>query len=117
MSTRAKLSLADIALALREEQVQARVVHYKADVQTSPELDAITAQVVAELQQLQQAVASATTTARQEQAEDRAQIEIDLIKNLKIGLARLFQPEKLSSLVERKLGEVSKRFARLFFES
>jgi hypothetical protein len=117
MSTEAKLSLADFALALREEQVQARVVHYKADLQTSPELDAITAQVVAELQQLQQAVASVTGTVRQEQAEDRAQIEIDLIRNLKIGLARLFHPEKLSSLVERKLGEVSKRFARLFFES
>src|SRR5580658_295947 len=60
MSTQAKLSLANIALALREEQVQARVVHYKADLQTSPELDAITAQVVAELQQLQSAVATAT---------------------------------------------------------
>jgi hypothetical protein len=117
MSTQAKLSLADIALALREEQVQARVVHYKADLQTSPELDAITAQVVAELQQLQQAVASATGTALREQAGDRAQIEIDLIQNLKVGLARLFHPNKLSNLIERKLGEVSKRFARLFFES
>jgi hypothetical protein len=117
MSTQAKNSLADIALALREEQVQARVIHYKADLQTSPELDAITAQVVAELQQLQQAVASATGTVRLEQAEDRAQIEIDLIRNLKVGLARLFHPERLSNVVERKLGEVSKRFARIFFES
>jgi len=116
MSTQAKLSLANIALALREEQVQARVVHYKADLQTSPELDAITAQVVAELQMLQQAVKTATVRPDQ-QPDDRAQVEIELIKNLKVGLGRLFHPERLGNLVERKLGEVSKRFARLFFES
>jgi len=115
MSTQAKLSLANIALALREEQVQARVVHYKADLQTSPELDAITAQVVAELKQLQQAVASATPKA--EHGGDRAQVEIELIKNLKGALGRLFHEGRLSNLVERKLGETSKRFARLFFES
>ena len=115
MSTQAKLSLANIALALREEQVQARVVHYKADLQTSPELDEITAQVVAELRQLQDAVKA--TTAKTEQPTDRAQVEIELIKNLKVGLGRLFQPDRLGNLVERKLGEVSKRFARLFFES
>ncbi len=114
MSTQAKLSLANIALALREEQVQARVVHYKADLQTSPELDAITAQVVAELQQLQDSVRSST---RQAQPEDRAQVEIELIRNLKMGLGRLFHVGRLGNPVERKLGEVSKRFARLFFES
>jgi hypothetical protein len=115
MSTQAKLSLANIALALREEQVQARVIHYKAELQTSPELDAITAQVVAELQQLQQSVAKANS--KQEQPDDRAQVEIELIKNLKLGLARLFHADKVTNVVERKLGEVSKRFARLFFES
>ncbi len=117
MSTRAKLSLANIALALREEQVQARVVHYKAELQTSPELDAITAQVVAELQQLQHAVAKATAMSRPPPTDDRAQVEIELIKNLKTGLARLFPDGRLSHLIERKVGEVSKRFARLFFES
>jgi len=115
MSTQAKMSLANIAFALREEQVQARVVHYKADLQTSPELDAITAQVVAELRQLQHAVA--TATGKSEQPDDRAQTEIELIKNLKVGLRRLFQADKISNLVERKLGAISKRFARLFFES
>jgi hypothetical protein len=48
---------------------------------------------------------------------DRSQIEIELIKNLKGVLVRLFRGEKLASTIERKLGEVSKRFARLFFES
>jgi hypothetical protein len=115
MSTRAKLSLAEMALALRDEQLQARIVHYKADLQTSPELDAITAQVVLELQRLQKAagVGSAPTPP----APDRAQVEIDLIGTLKGLLGRLFRGDKLASTVERKLGEVSKRFARLFFAS
>src|ERR1700734_2267851 len=80
MSTQAKLSLANIALALREEQVQARGVPQQGDLQTSPELDAITAQVVAELQQLQSAVATAT---QKTEPADRAQVEIELIRNLK----------------------------------
>jgi hypothetical protein len=115
MSTRAKMSLADIALQLRDEQLQARIVHYKADLETSPELDAITAQVVAELQKLQSAAVGASLAAPA--ATDRGQVEIELIKNLKVALGRLFRGEKLASTIERKLGEVSKRFARLFFES
>ena len=50
MSTEAKMSLADVAFALRDEQLQAKVVHYKAELETSPELDAITQQVIKELQ-------------------------------------------------------------------
>jgi hypothetical protein len=116
MSTRAKLSLAEVALALHEEQVQARIVHYKAELETSPELDAITAQVVAELQSLQRAVAKATSQGPSVPL-DRGQVEIELITNLKIILTRLFPQGKLASFIERKLGEISKRFARLFFAS
>jgi hypothetical protein len=115
MSTRAKLSLADMALALRDEQLQARIVHYKADLETSPELDAITAQVVAELQKLQRT--AGVTLAASPPPLDRSQIEIELIGNLKVLLGRLFRGDKLASTLERKLGEVSKRFARLFFAS
>ena len=115
MSTRAKLSLADMALALRDEQLQARIVHYKADLETSPELDAITAQVVLELQRLQQA--AGVRAAPAPPPVDRSQVEIDLIGTLKNLLSRLFRGEKLASSIERKLGEVSKRFARLFFAS
>jgi hypothetical protein len=115
MSTRAKLSLADVALALRDEQLQARIVHYKADLQTSPELDAITAQVVLELQRLQRE--AGIGLAPSPPPLDRSQVEIELIGNLKGLLARLFRGEKLASTIERKLGEVSKRFARLFFAS
>jgi hypothetical protein len=110
MSTRAKLSLAEVALALHEEQVQARIIHYKADLETSPELDAITAQVVSELQR---AVARQSMNAPPE----RGQVEIELINNLKIILTRLFPQGRLAIVIQRKLGEISKRFARLFFAS
>lgn len=116
MSTRAKMSLADIALALRDEQLQARIVHYKAELETSPELDKVTEGVVAELKALQQAHGARALSSPPPGA-DRAQIEIELISNLKQLLARLFRPGELTSTVERKIAEASKRFARLFFES
>ena len=71
------MSLADMALQLRDEQLQARVVHYKADLETSPELDAVTAQVVAELQALQRAAGRESAPPPQ---ADRAQLEIELIR-------------------------------------
>lgn len=113
MSTQAKMSLADIALALRDEQLQAKVVHYKAELETSPELDEITAQVVRELQSLQ----SARRPSGHAAPFDRGQLEIDLIQSLKEMLVRLFRAGKLATVFERKLGEVGKRFARVFFES
>jgi hypothetical protein len=115
MSTRAKMSLADIALQLRDEQLQARVVHYKADLETSPELDAVTAQVVAELEALKNAAGAKPTSVAP--PADKAQIEIELIASFKDMLARLFRVDKISSVIERKVAEASKRFARLFFES
>jgi hypothetical protein len=116
MSTRAKMSLADIALQLRDEQLQARVVHYKADLETSPELDAVTAAVVAELKALQKAAGVPDTPSAPPPA-DRAQVEIELISSLKQRLGRLFRAGELTGTVERKVGEASKRFARIFFES
>jgi len=114
MSTTAKMSLADVALALRDEQLQARIAHYNADLATNPELDAITAQVVAELTALQSKSAPSIPPPG---SADRTQLEIELIQALKQQLARLFRPNKLTSVFERKLGEASKRFARLFFQS
>jgi hypothetical protein len=116
MSTRAKMSLADIALQLRDEQLQARIIHYKAELETSPELDAVTAGVVAELKKLQVA-ASGKQTSAPPPAADRSQIEIELISSLKQLLGRMFRPDHLSSAIERKVSEAGKRFARLFFES
>jgi hypothetical protein len=117
MSTRAKLSLADFALQLRDEQLQARVVHYKADLETSPELDAVTAQVVAELKAMQIAAASAASPSAPSAHQDRAQAEIELIGSLKRELGRLFKPDNVSNILSRKIAEANKRFARLFFES
>jgi hypothetical protein len=117
MSTRAKLSLANLALQLRDEQLQARIVHYKAELETSPELDAVTEGVVAELRALQQQAVGAKSPSVPPGQADRAQIEIELISSLKQLLARLFRPGELTSTVARKTAEASKRFARLFFES
>jgi len=119
MSTHAKMSLASIAMALREEQLQAKVVHYKAELETSPELDAVTAQVVAELGMLQRSVLGQQAGPPSQKApdQDKAQLEIQLIETLKEQLGRLFRNDKLASIVQRKLGEVAKRFARPLFES
>jgi len=113
-----KLLLADAALALRDEQIAARVVHYKAELATSPELDRITEQVVAELQELQRisrASIPGPVTSGPLSDRDKAQLEIELIQSLM--LARVFRKDRLASVIERKVGEASKRFARLFFES
>jgi hypothetical protein len=116
MTTAAKMSLAEFALALRDEQLEAKVVHYKAELETSPELDAVTAQVIAELQDLQ-AAARRSPPSKPPPMDDRAQLEIELIQSLKTMLMRIFRPGKLATTIERKLGEVAKRFARVFFES
>lgn len=116
MSAAAKMSLADVALALRDEQLEAKVVHYKADLATNAELDAVTAQVIADLQSLQ-AEARKSPSTSPAPGTDRAQVETELIQSLKEMLGRIFRPGKLATLIERKLAEVAKRFARLFFES
>ncbi|WP_394827212.1 hypothetical protein [Pendulispora albinea] len=121
MSTRQKLLLADAALALRDEQIAARVVHYKAELATSPELDRITEQVVAEFSELQRmsrvALPGPVAPPGPLTDRDKALLEIELIQSLKTMLSRVFRRDKLASVIERKLRELSKRFARLYFES
>lgn len=111
MTPEQKTALADIALELRNEQVEARIVHYKAEMETSPELDAITAQVVSELKQLQAKAAVARP------ADSEAVIERSLTNALANLLARVYRKDEPSLLVERKLKDVGRRLARLFFES
>ncbi len=117
MSTRAKMSLAGVALQLRDEQLQARIVHYRAELATSPELDAVTAQVVADLQAMQRAAGADASGVFHAPPADRAQVEIELIATLKQMLSRLFRADNLSSIIARKIAEANKRFARIFFES
>jgi hypothetical protein len=116
MSRSAQMSLADVALKLRDEQLQAKVVHYRADLATNAELDAVTAQVIADLQSLQ-AAARPSNPGSTPFESDMRQVEAELTQNLAEMLGRIFRPTKLATLIERKLGEVAKRFARLFFES
>lgn len=115
LSTQAKISLADIALQLRDEQLEARIVHYRDDLETNAELDAITAQVVSELRALQRQATEQRVSDRP--PADRTQVEIELIQSLKEMLGRLFRSDRLAIVFERRLAEVSKRFARLFFKS
>lgn len=117
MSPEAKIDLANVALALRDEQLEAKVVHYKVELETSPELDAITAQVIQELQTLQAAAKAKQPAPSRPPAADRASVERELVQTLTDMLGRVFRPGKLATIIERKLGEVSKRFARIFFES
>jgi hypothetical protein len=117
LSARAKLSLADIALQLRDEQLQAKIIHYRADLATNSELDAITAQVVRELTELQRAAKGQRDNAPVLAMQDRDTIEVELITALRDMLSRFFRDDRLSVVFERKLTEVSKRFARLFFRS
>jgi len=101
-----------MALGLLEEQIQARIVHYKAELQTNPELDAITATVVAQLKEIQ-----AQTAVSQLSVSARDQIREAHEKLLRSLLERVFRPEAPSLLVEKRLKQIHKRLARLFFES
>jgi hypothetical protein len=114
LSQKAKMSLADIALQLRDEQLQAKIIHYRADLQTNSELDAITAQVVRELTELQRA---AKVQLQEVATQDRDALQLELINALSEMFGRFFRGDRLSQVFERKLTEVSKRFARLFFRS
>lgn len=102
-----------MALGILEEQVQARIVHYKADLETNPELDAITAEVVASLKQLQ-----ATVGASEPQAPvDRDAVRESHERLLASLLQRLFRADGPTLLMEKRLKAIHKKLARLFFES
>jgi hypothetical protein len=98
------------ALGLLREQVEARIVHYKAELETSPELDAVTAQVVNQIRQLQEAAA----------AERPVEKDPELIENAHIGMLHRLLHETLiadMSYPTRAIQPIGKRLAKLFFES
>lgn len=103
--------MADIAMMLREEQVQARIVHYKGEMETNAELDAITEQVVEQLRALQAQIAVAKPKQSPEAIERE---QIDTLRKL---LTRTFRADAPSLLVEQRLKDIAKRVTRLFFES
>ena len=111
MSEGQKHALTVQALGLLNEQVKARIVHYKGELETSPELDAVTAQVVAQLKAMQASVVDDENS-----REDPAVIEQKQVATLARLLEQVFV-ERGSSFITRNLKPIGKRIAKLFFES
>jgi hypothetical protein len=112
MSTGDKEAIALQALGLLNEQVQARIVHYRGDLETNAELDAITAQVVQQLKAMQ-----ATLGRAEGQREDPAEIETKQTTTLASLLARVCKEGDTGSLLTQNLKPIGRRIAKLFFES
>ena len=107
-----KDSLALRALGLLNEQVQARIVHYKGDLETSPELDAITAQVVAQLREMQAALSVNGPT-----SEPPDSMETRHVATLTELLGRVCSDGERGNLITQNLKPIGRRVAKLFFES
>jgi len=104
--------LAVEALGLLSEQIESRIVHYRADLETNAELDAITAQVVTQLKAMQAKVGVATARRRTPETIEREQI--DAFAGL---LQKLLGPGHLGEFVTQMIRPLGRRVARLFFES
>ena len=112
MSQDDKDAITSRALGLLNEQVEARIIHYKGDLETSPELDAITAQVVAQIKELQASLAQ--TTASREPPD---QMEAKQIATLTQLLHRVCDEGDRGNLITQNLKPIGRRVAKLFFES
>ncbi len=112
MSQGDKDALALQALGLLNEQVQARIVHYRGDLETSPELDAITAGVVAQLKEMQAAFEH--RPAAHESAEHIESKQTALFTEL---LRRVCSDGDHGNLITQNLKPIGRRVAKLFFES
>jgi hypothetical protein len=110
LDAQGKQQLADQALGLLREQLEAQVVLYKSELQTSPELDAITAQVVHQLRQFQQ---SATLGAKR--SDSPVQVEQQLVTALERLLRRLVVEDH--GYPARAIPPVGRQLAKRFFEA
>ncbi len=113
ISQASKDAIAESALDLLEEQIQARIVHYKEELETNPELDAITAGVVAELRRMQEQL-SAQSVKGQDQ---RDAILMQQERKLLALLERFFPRGAPSLIVEKRIKHVLRNLARVFFQS
>ncbi len=109
-TTKGRMDLAEFALRLRDEQLRARVVYVDPSLQTNAELDAITAQVVAELQELQNVGLKASG------GLDPQQIEIELIKTLRESLEKLLSPRR-EHFLRHKIEQIQRKIVNLYFTS
>lgn len=98
------------ALGLLNEQIQARIVHYKGELETNAELDAITAQVVAQLKAMQASIGGGDA-----QRLTLEQIEARQVEAMARLLHKVFSSE--SQFTSRILKPLGRRIAKLFFES
>jgi hypothetical protein len=112
LSTAEKQTVALQALGLLNEQIQARIVHYRGDLETSPELDAITAQVVAQLKAMQTAMGR-----KKEARRPPEEIEAEQVRILTALLTKLVSPEGQRNFVTQTIKPIGRRIAKLFFES
>ncbi len=100
------------ALGLLKDQIHARIVHYKAELATSPDLDAVTAQVVAQFKAMQAAAGS-----EHPPSAPPEQIEADQVRTFSTLLGRLLTRQGPASFATQTLKPVGRRIAQLFFES
>ena len=112
MSQDSKDKIAEMAIGLLEEQVQARIVHYKAELEANPELDAITASVVAQLKQMQESMAPSAP--RPSETVDLAAQQEQTLRAL---LGKLFPAGPPSLIIEKRIKTSLRSLARLFFQS
>jgi hypothetical protein len=112
MSEGDKQSITLQALGLLNEQVQARIVHYRGDLETNEELDAITAQVVHQLKVMQANLGADVRSTATPEAMEREQSA-----TLSRLLLRVTREGDAGNLVTQNLKTVGKRIAKLFFES
>ena len=109
-ATLARIELAEDALRLRDEQLAARIVYFEPEIQTNAELDAITAQVVADLKALQQQQLATAP------AMDSTEIEIALIKGLRQLLEKMVSSRR-EAFVRHKIELIQRKITNLFFTS
>jgi hypothetical protein len=102
--------MADNALRLRDEQLRAKVVYVDPNLKTNAELDAITATVVAELQEMQVAGLKAAG------ALDPQQMEIELIKGLRELLEKMLSPRR-EQFLRHKIELIQRRIVKLYYTS
>jgi len=110
MTAGQKESITIQALGLLNEQIQARIVHYRGELETNAELDAITAQVVAQLKAMQASVGGSDT-----QRLTPEQLESQQVRAMAPLLHKVFSSE--SQFTSRILKPLGRRIAKLFFES
>ncbi len=115
MSDTDKAQITLQALGLLNEQIEARIVHYRGDLETNAELDAVTAEVVAQLKAMQSALTPDESTQRSPEELDK--LEAEQIATLAHLLGRAFSKTDQTNLVTKHLKPIGKRLAKLFFES